>query len=67
MPARRVESRKLLVKWSAHSTTMPDAAETPPSAPSTGELIMRVQKAVFEALPSMPAERLVDLLEFIAR
>lgn len=30
------------------------------------EIIGRVQKALFEALPALSAERLVDLLEFIA-
>lgn len=37
-----------------------------PTAEQTASVAIRVQKALFEALPTHGAERLVDLLEFIA-
>ena len=44
-----------------------DADAAPAAAPpSQQEVILRLQKALFEALPSLPPDRLVDLLEFVA-
>lgn len=38
----------------------------PPPPPPTDDVILRVQKSLFDALPGLPAERMVDMLEFIA-
>jgi hypothetical protein len=48
------------------SIAMVDGKPPPEAGPPTPELMQRVQQAVFEALPGLAVENLVELLEFIA-
>lgn len=45
---------------------MPAVVDTPNAGADQAEVIARVQQALFEALPGLQVERLVELLEFIA-
>ena len=48
------------------SVSLVDGKPPPERGPPSADLMQRVQVAVFEALPGLPVERLVQLLEFDA-